>query len=388
MKLISAVNLFILLSVASSPAVCRAAETGNQALSQCSPKVNADGSLSPTFYAPLAKTVNLHIPAAGIFPLQRDSAGFWSATTTPLESDAYSYWFEVDSVRTLDPGNPYVVRDIASLSNVVIVPGERGALYAPQNVAHGDISYVWYNASSLGIKRRMAVYTPPGYNESGAATYPVLYLLHGSGGDETAWLTLGAAANILDNLIAAGKAKPMIVVMPNGNPGEPAAPGFTSEGLYLPSGDRSDLKTARFEESYPDIKDYVESNYRVDKSKSHRAVAGLSMGGGQTFRLSAMNPDDFDFVGMFSPYIRFGEAAAEEDGFAATVATPLSRQFANAPKLYLIAIGNTDFLYGNCEAFRKYLDSTQIPYQYKESTGGHEWRNWRKYLADFLQLLF
>lgn len=351
-----------------------------------SPKVEA-GTVTFVVKAPKASEVKV----GGAFSAKTPSEvsivdGTYSLRYDSVPSDLYDYWFEIDGVRTLDPSNPYVARDIAGLSNIFIVPGGNADYFESSDVPHGSVHKVWYDSETFGGERRMTVYTPAGYETSGE-TYPVLYLLHGMGGDEEAWQDLGRAIQILDNQIAAGLAKPMIVVMPNGNALRKAAPGYTGDGMYIPEGQHSIDPQQQFVKSFPEIIDFVESNFRVKADKESRAVAGLSMGGGHAWRLGMEYPDSFDYIGMFSPAVRWNGVGVDENTDPA-VETLLARQFANPPKVYLIQIGKDDFLYGLNESYRKLLDGKGLPYTYKESTGGHEWRNWRNYLVEFLPTLF
>ncbi|MDE5828473.1 MAG: esterase [Duncaniella sp.] len=350
-----------------------------------SPIVNADSSVTFSIAAPMASKVKVS-GAGQTLDMVRDSAGVWSVTTPPLAPDLYTYAFEVDGVRTLDPSNIYTARDIASLSNIVIVPGGSADLYAMNDVAHGNVAKVWYSSPRLDMDRRMTVYTPAGYDPAGDRRYPVLYLLHGMGGDESSWSELGRAVAILDNLIAEGKAEPMIVVMPNGNGALAAAPGESGRGMYTPRGEDSVAEHGVFESAFADITDYVDSHYLTVAEKSGRALAGLSMGGGHSWRISMWNPDMFDYVGLFSAAIRWngsGVSAADEE-----LDESLRRQFDVAPRLYWIAIGSDDFLYDLNKEYRAKLDSMDIPYEYHESAGGHTWTNWRHYLTEFLPRLF
>ncbi|MBD5250001.1 MAG: esterase family protein [Barnesiella sp.] len=350
-----------------------------------SPIVNADSSVTFSIAAPMASKVKVS-GAGQTLDMVRDSAGVWSVTTPPLAPDLYTYTFEVDGVRTLDPSNIYTARDIAALSNIVIVPGGSADLYAVNDVAHGNLAKVWYSSPRLDMERRMTVYTPAGYDPAGDRRYPVLYLLHGMGGDENSWSELGRAVAILDNLIAEGKAEPMIVVMPNGNGVLAAAPGETGRGMYTPRGEDSVAEYGVFENAFADIMDYVDSHYLTVAEKSGRALAGLSMGGGHSWRISMWNPDMFDYVGLFSAAVRWngsGVSAADEE-----LDESLRRQFDVAPRLYWIAIGRDDFLYDLNKEYRAKLDSMDIPYEYHESTGAHTWTNWRHYLTEFLPRLF
>ena len=244
------------------------------------------------------------------------------------------------------------------------------------------------------MKRRMTVYTPAGYDRG--RNYPVMYLLHGAGGDEDAWTTLGRTAQIMDNLIAAGKVKPMIVVMPNGNTDCQAAPGAWSRGMYQPSFMASitpDKKpVASMDESFPDIVKFVESHYKVAKGKKNRAICGLSMGGGHSFATSKRYPDMFDYVGLFSAGLHISgdrnKSFYQLLGENTEVQQQLKKLFTAKPKLYWIAIGKTDFLYQQNADYRRYLDEKGYPYEYVETDGGHIWRNWRIYLSQFAQKIF
>jgi len=214
-----------------------------------------------------------------------------------------------------------------------------------------------------------------------------LYLLHGAGGDEEAWLSLGRAAQILDNLIAEGKAEPMLVVMPNGNVGQDAAPGAGSDGFYTPQFMTPETMNGKYEAQFMDIVAFIEANYRVKSDKAHRAIAGLSMGGYHSMHISRFYPNTFDYVGLFSAAIMPREDKSDK-GVYANFDETLKAQNENGYQLYWIGIGKTDFLYEANTAFRKQLDQMDMPYEYMETEGGHIWRNWRVYLSEFVPLLF
>lgn len=370
-----------------------------------SPTVNADKSVTFRLYAPGVKTVEVtgdFLPKVtetapdgttfqrpGVEPLTRDSAGTWTFTSTPVGPELYNYAFLVDSLRVLDPSNVYVVRDIATLSNLFLVDGGPQGLYAVNDVPHGTVSRVWYDSPTLGMKRRMSVYTPAGYEADKDRRYPVLYLLHGMGGDEEAWLALGRAAQILDNLIARGEAEPMIVVMPNGNASQEAAPGETHYGLLTPTTALPKTKDGSYETSFPEIVQYIDSNYRTRAEKSGRAIAGLSMGGFHSSRISMQYPDMFDYVGLFSAAVMLpGTNGDVNSPVYQNMDAKLKTQFEKNPKLYWIGIGSEDFLYESNKDFRARLDAAGYPYTYVESPEGHIWKNWRVYLTDFVPLLF
>lgn len=350
-----------------------------------SPRVNSDNTVTFSIKAPDAQRVSVQLDYGVLWPLERDTAGVWTFTTGALEPDLYLYNYVVDGVKTLDPENVYTMRDVATVKSMFFVNGGRPLVYEAQDVPHGNVSAVWYDSPRVGQKRRMMVYTPAGYDQ-GKQRYPVLYLLHGSGGDETAWLHQGQAAQVLDNLIASGQAVPMIVVMPNGNVDEQAAPGADQRGLVTPTFAHKQWMEGSFESSFVDIMEYVDRHYRTDKRQSRRAIAGLSMGGYHSLYISANQPKDFGYVGLFSAAIR--PMKGVESPIYDNLEQKLAVQFGQDLKLYWMAIGKDDFLYEPNRLYRELLDRGGHRYTYVESTGGHEWRNWRRYLAQFVPLLF
>lgn len=322
----------------------------------------------------------------GYADLQKNGEGLWEYTTpAPLTPEVYSYTFVVDSLRMPDPANVYQLRDVATVTNIFIVPGDRADLYRVNDVPHGTVSKVWYESPELGMNRRLTVYTPAEY-ETGDRRYPVLYLLHGMGGDENAWSELGRATQILDNLIASGDAEPMIVVMPNGNASQEAAPGETSEGLKAPTTQLPKTMDGSFEAAFPEIVNFVDSHYRTMPDKHSRAIAGLSMGGYHSLHISKEYPEMFDYVGLFSAAILPPQQS--NSPVYADFDSKLQRQFDAKPTLYWIAIGDKDFLYDANAQFRKLLDTKGYPYEYHESADGHIWKNWRIYLTEFAPRLF
>lgn len=362
--------------------------------------VNDNNSVTFRFIAPDAENVMVAgdfaekaednpvggIVGTGLLPMSKDKNGVWTLTTKPLVSELYMYLFVVDGVATTDPNNPYIFRDFATISNVFIVGNGQADLYKVNNVPHGSLTHRWYESKGLGKVRRINIYTPPGYENSGEK-YPVLYLLHGYGGDEDEWVSFGRATQILDNLIGQGKAKPMIIVMPNGHTAMEAAPGESSWGFYKPGDEkeRADVPGA-FEANFKEIIDFVENNYRVIQDKDHRAIAGLSMGGGHAINISRTYGNTFDFVGVFSSAHRImrNDTEGKNNDFDAS----LKKQIDNGLKLYWIGIGTEDFLYEANKQFRAKLDSMGMKYTYMETDGGHIWRCWRIHLAEFAQLLF
>jgi enterochelin esterase family protein len=357
-----------------------------------SPEVNADHSVIFRFQAPDAKVVKISgdwMPAQGWTPgsetMTKDDKGVWSYTTSPLASDLYSYSINVDGLKTTDPNNVYVIRDVATVSNVFLVGGGKADLYKVNAVPHGTVARRWYDSPGNKGVRRITIYTPPGY-ETSTGKYPVLYLLHGMGGDEEAWMALGRASQILDNLIAQGKAKPMLVVMSNGNVAQEAAPGESSLGMYKPTFQLPNTMDGVFEETFPDVIKFIEGNYRVKAEKSSRAIAGLSMGGYHSLHISRYYPNTFDYVGLFSAAIIPNEKVTSK--VYENIDATLKAQQKNGYKLYWIGIGKADFLYKNVTEYRAKLDGIGMKYTYRETEGGHTWTNWRVYLSEFVPLLF
>ena len=353
-----------------------------------SPEIHENKTVTFRIKAPKAVKVQVlgDFLSKGVADLVENKEGVWEYTTPePLAPELYSYAFVVDGLKVNDPNNVYMIRDVATVNNIFIVGGERADLYMVNKVPHGSVAKVWYHSPSLGIDRRMTVYTPAGYETSGKR-YPVFYLLHGMGGDENAWSELGRAAQILDNLIAQGKAEPMIVVMTNGNADLEAAPGESSLGYMPPTTRLGKTMEGSFETHFPEVVKFIDKNYRTKANKKNRAIAGLSMGGFHSLHISKQYPDMFDYVGLFSAAIMPGKNATSP--IYKDMEGKLKLQFAKKPALYWIAIGKTDFLYKANREYRKLLDEKGYPYEYFENEDGHIWRNWRIYLTEFTPRLF
>ena len=362
-----------------------------------SPEIHDNNTVTFRFKAPKAVRVqltgdflpvqkNAKFEAPGIVDLKEGQEGVWEYTTPePLKPELYSYSFIVDGLRMNDPANVYLIRDVSTLTNVFIIGGDRADFYKVNPVPHGTVFRIWYDSPALGLERRMTVYTPAGYETSGKR-YPVLYLLHGMGGDEEAWISLGRTAQILDNLIAQGKAKPMIVVMPNGNASQEAAPGESSRGMVPPTMQLPKTMEGSYEQAFPEIVKFIDKNYRTIKSKSGRAIAGLSMGGFHSLHNSKQYPDMFNYIGLFSAAIMPNKEVSSP--IYENMEGKLKVQFDKNPALYWIAIGKTDFLYKANEEYRKLLDEKGYKYTYYESDEGHIWKNWRIYLTEFVPMLF
>ncbi|NMH28308.1 esterase [Flavobacterium silvaticum] len=354
-----------------------------------SPEVNADRTVTFRIYAPSASEVLLECDllqkGSGPMRLTKNESGVWSVTTVALPSEMYLYNFQVDKVRTLDPNNAFVIRDVGNVFGMFFVPGGKADDYLVRDVPHGSVIHVWYDSPSLKTNRRLTVYTPAGY-ETSKENYPVLYLQHGAGGDEDAWLQLGRTAQILDNLIASKKAKPMLVVMANGNAGQTAAPGESSAPMKKPVFIQPDMFSGNTEKAYPEVVAFIESRFRVKKDKASRALAGLSMGGMHSLVISANNPELFGYVAVFSSAMLWPKEAPGE--VYKDFDRKLEAQKKAGYKLYWIGIGTDDFLFEQSNTFRKKLDAMQFKYVYKETAGGHTWSNWRDYLTEFVPLLF
>ena len=311
--------------------------------------------------------------------LTRDENGLWSVTIPSPEPELYTYNFIVDGLRVNDANNIFMQRDGLRYLSVLLIPGENTANYYEAK-QRGNLSEIWYDSPTLRLNRRMFVYTPYGY-ENSKTKYPVLYLLHGGGGDEDAWVTMGRTCQIMDNLIGKKLAKPMLVVMPNGNAGQQAA-----RTLLLPEKeiDRNDpsYTNAYANSLVKDIVPYIEANYRVNPKPNSRAISGLSMGAGHTIRATLLNPGFFGYICPLSNGIRLNdENKAEYDAqFKALKKAGY--------KLYFLACGDTDFLIESARTLDETLNRNGLKHTFFVNPGGHTWANWRIYLNTFGPLLF
>ena len=344
-----------------------------------SPEIKGD-SVTFRLSANYATVVNLYgnwmANYSDVVPLTKGNDGVWEVTIAAPEPEIYTYNFIVDGVSVNDPRNYMVQRDGTRYLNMLLVPGERSANYNETLAHRGTVSYRWYDSNILGINRRVTVYTPYGY-ENSKKSYPVLYLLHGAGGDEEAWSSMGRTAQIMDNLIEQGKAVPMIVVMPNGNPGQQAAStmGLPVKNLDYRAPENANIYVRSLVE---ELVPFIEKEYRAIPKKASRAIAGLSMGGGHTFAATTLYPDKFDYICPLSAGTR------ESD----TLDQQLQGIKKAGYKLYWIGCGTADFAYPNNQVLDKALTRNGMPHTFFESTGGHEWKNWRLYLNTFAPLLF
>lgn len=362
-----------------------------------SPEINEDKTVTFRLVGPEATSVTVSgswmsgegfggTPAVA---MEKKGDSLWTYTTPVLEPEFYRYTFSVNGVRTPDPANAHAIRDVARISSVFLVEGGIADYYKVQDVPHGTVSFPWYHSPGNDKMRRLGVYTPPGY-ESSEREYPVLYLLHGIGGDEEAWLGSGRLAQIMDNLIDNNEAEPMIVVMPNGNVSQEASPGDGSSGFITPTFRLPHTMDGKFEETFVDVMNFVEDTYRTKGEKSSRAIAGLSMGGFHAANISMNYPDTFDYIGLFSSALGVQQGPPPSSPMYQNKDEKLEQQMENDYELYWMGMGVDDMpmIYQGNADFRKKMDDMGMDYVYKETDGGHTWDNWRKYLVEFSQLIF
>lgn len=308
--------------------------------------------------------------------MTKDATGLWSVTTpTPVPADTYRFNFQVDGARVPNPQGTTWSAERVGINSTFEATGPAGAFQSyDKAVPHGAVIAIDYWSTTLGAKRRAHIYTPPGYMKGGTTKYPVLYLVHGAGDSDDSWTSVGHANYILDNLIAAGKAKPMIVVMPFGH--TPDRPG--SDML-----NNNDFGNDLFKDLIP----YVEASYRTINTADARAMAGLSMGGAHTLRNGLTHPETFHYIGVFSMGLGLQGNLRQVTEYEAANDAALKRG-AKAFELVYYAIGKDDFLYATAAPTRGVFDKYHIKYVYHESNGGHTWINWRRYLDDFAPRLF
>jgi enterochelin esterase family protein len=342
-----------------------------------SPEVHADKRVTFRFRAPSAREVLLAREGAARAPMQKDDKGVWSVTTEALEPDLYGYSFVADGVSLLDPLNPVMKPNLLNTTSMVHVPGPPTLPWEISNAPRGTVHRHFYRSAIVGDDRDYYVYTPPGYDARTSKSYPALYLLHGFSDDASGWTAVGQAHVILDNLIAQGKARPMLVVMPLGY-GAPEivsrGGGLRDPGLRQRSFDR--FRDALFNEVIPD----VEKSYRVTKDRGARAIAGLSMGGAESLYVGLNAVDRFAWIGAFSSG---GMGADYDKSFPA-----LDAKANDKLKLLWIACGLQDRLIDSNRKFLEFLKSRGVRYQWKETEGAHTWRVWRRYLAELAPMLF
>ena len=384
-------NVLLALTLAGTAALAqppRREPTPNDTLK--SPEVSADHRVTFRIYAPKASDVTLSGDwvaqgrgTAG--KLTKDDTGVWSLTVGPLVPDFYSYSFTVDGVRTIDPKNAMIKQGEASLDNIVHVDGDEAAYEDNRPVPHGEIHIDWYQSNVLDKQRSMHVYTPPGY-ETGKEKYPVFYLLHGGGDEDSGWSTIGRAGFIMDNLLAANKARPMIIVMPNGSMPRPSVTPGAPQTPEMQQAQR-DAQQKFVDELLNNVIPAVEKTYRVIATRESRAIAGLSMGAGQTLAIAPTHLDKFAWIGVWSGGVN---APATDDFLTRNASFFENPEKTNkSVKLLWVAAGSNDTLAGpGTKHLAEILDSKGIKHEFHESEGGHTWINWRHYLNDYAQLLF
>ncbi len=341
-----------------------------------SPEVHPDRTVTFRVKASNAKEVSVSGEwPGGTKPMTKDDQGVWSVTVGPLEPDLYGYNLSIDGFRTADPANASVKPMRSPTTSILEVPGNPPRVWEFQEVPHGTVHLHDYNSKSLGRLRHVRVYTPPDYDQKRSAHYPVLYLFHGSGDNEGTWTVLGRANLILDNLVAQAKAKPMIIVMTDGHAASPQFTGMPTTNMI--SQNMSDFERDLLEDVIP----LVEANYRVKKVAASRAIAGLSMGGGQSLTIGLNHPELFAWVGGFSSYIRDPQNVVAK-AFANPGATDKKL------KLLWIACGKDDRLIDHARELSVALKKSGIRSKFLETEGNHSWPVWRRYLAEFAPLLF
>ncbi|MFC1489742.1 esterase [Candidatus Latescibacterota bacterium] len=328
-----------------------------------SPEIHPDRTVTFRFNAPQAKMVALSLESLdGLQQMTLTGQRYWEVTIGPIEPEIYAYSFDVDGIQVIDPLNPVIKIGTTTTNSLLDIPGDPPLFYDERPVKRGTVHLHRYDSKTLGITRGLNVYTPPGYDINTQATYPVLYLLHGAGDNERGWSTVGRSNVILDNLIAEGKAVPMIIVMPDGHPP-------TIEGIADSFG--ADL--------IKEIIPFVEANYRVKKDSKNRALAGLSMGGFETMEVGIKNLDRFNWIGVFS--------AGINPSYKDTHGKYLGAMNEKLD-LFWVGIGKTDFLWERNENLLALMRENDVKLISRTSEGGHTWKNWRLYLFEFSQLLF
>ena len=330
-----------------------------------SPELGAGNSVTFRFSAKNAKEVLVEAQfLKDKLPMQKDEAGVWSITVNSIKPDIYPYCFWVDNTQVNDPNNTAIFANERFKHSLVEIPGDKPLIHSLQNVPHGKISYRYYNSKTLGTTRPLLVYTPPGFDASGKTKYPVLYLIHGGSDTEETWTKVGKANLIADNLIAQGKAKPMIIVMPYGNVRPKAMPDFTPDVIN-------------------DVIPFVENNYPVLTDSKNRAIAGFSVGGGQTLNIGLTNTEKFAYVCSYAPY-------PETEEFRKNFAnySPDAAKINQQLKLFTISVGTDDFLYESVKKNIAMFKSKGLNLEGYIVDGGHTWMNCKLYLAQTLQQLF
>jgi enterochelin esterase family protein len=343
-----------------------------------SPEVQPDGRITFRLSAPNAKNVELHCEGVKNTAMQRDEHGVWTFTSEPLEPDIYDYSFSVDGLHMIDPANPLLKYNLLNTDSQVQVPGPKSLPWEINDVPRGQLHRHFYKSAVAEDERDFIVYTPPGYDPSARKRYPVLYLLHGYSDDASAWSAVGRANVILDNLIARGQAKPMIVVMPLSY----GTMDIIKAGRVRVRGqDLWQRSLAKFSEALLDeVIPQVEKTYRVSADRQSRAIAGLSMGGAESLVVGLNHLDRFAWIGAFS-------SGGVNTNYVAQFPA-LNAKANDQLRLLWIGCGHDDHLIESNKQFCDWLKAQNIHYTWVESPGAHSFRVWRRYLAEFAPLLF
>lgn len=330
-----------------------------------SPEVHANHSITFRYYASNAQRVLLDAQfLTSTLPMIKDTSGIWSVTVVPVKPDIYPYSFWVDSTQVADPNNSLIFANERFKHSLVDIPGDQPLVHALQNVPHGKISYRYYKSVTLDATRTLVIYTPPGFDINGKTKYPVLYLIHGGSDTEETWTKVGYTNLIADNLIAQGKAKPMIIVMPYANVRPKPMGDFTKDVIN-------------------DIIPFIDANYPVFTDSQHRAIAGFSVGGGQTLNIGLTNTDKFAYICSYAPY-----TATEEFTKNFTNWYPDAAFMNKQLKLFSISIATEDFLYESVKQNIAMFKEKNLNLQTYIVPGGHTWMNCKLYLTNTLQQLF
>jgi enterochelin esterase-like enzyme len=357
------------LPPASAPTSTNAAAPARRSASVIrSPEIQADRQV--TFRLRATNAAEVFVTGQwtnGRAAMVKDTNEVWTVTVGPIEPGVWEYSLQVDGLTMVDPGNPAIKPMREPRTSILHLPGQPPLVHDFQDVPHGVVHQHTYGSKSLGRLRDLAVYTPPGYEASAGPKFPTLYLQHGSGDNQATWTVHGKAHWILDNLIAQGRAKPMVVVMMDGHAATPGAGGTNNTALF-----ERDL--------FEDVMPFVEANYRVRTEAASRAIVGLSMGGGQSLTIGLNHPEQFAWVGGFSASVPAREAiaAAVEDPAAAN----------QKLKLLWIGCGRDDFLLKRNEEFIALLNEKSLQHEWHLTDGGHSWPVWRIYLAELAPRLF
>lgn len=387
-----AIVLFASFCCAQEPGNFQPAETNVQGANY--PRVDSAGRAEFRVKAPDATKIQLNFWSGPKLDMEKQPDGFWTVTTPPLVPGFHYYTLIIDGAEVSDPGSHAFFGGGKDASGIEI-PEPGSTYYSPQDVPHGQVREIWYNSKVTGTWRHALVYLPPSYDTQTNARYPVLYLQHGAGEDETGWTRQGHANFILDNLIAAGKCKPMILVMAYGyarHAGQPA-PDLTGKPFGSPEMRKAmEEMIAAFDDDLTQaLVPYIDSNFRTLTDRDHRAMAGLSMGGMQTFQVTFAHLDMFSYIGGFSgAAMAFGNQQFDvKTAFNGAMADP----DAFAKKVHLLWLGvgteEPEMMHSGLERLHKSLQDANIQHVFYESPGtAHEWQTWRRDLKDFAPRLF